>query len=148
MSEILDLGGAVVRRKMLPWLIVAALVALLGAGGSGLYFGYKSGFDSASLIFTKDQIALVEAQRDALNEKEARRRDAEARSQMVETNFLTALKNMQIVNKTYNNTVQKETEKLVYTDCKLPDSGREILMSKAKDVNAQFVGIVPAGPAK
>lgn len=84
----------------------------------------------------------------ALQEKESRRIDAEKRAQIVEKNFLTALNNIQIVNKTYNNTIQKETEKTVYTDCKLPASGREILLNKTRDINAQFIGVVPAEASK
>lgn len=141
-------GAAVVKTKMVPWLIVAALVAIMGAGGSGLFFGYKSGSESEALRMAGERQALVEAQRMALQEKEARRQEAEARSIMVEKNFLTALNNIQIVNKTYDNYITKETEKTVYTDCKLPESGREILIQKAKDINATFVGKVPGETAK
>lgn len=141
-------GAAVVRTKAVPWLIVACLIAMMGAGGSGLFFGFKSGTESEALRMAGERQALIDAQNVALQEKEARRIDAEKRAQIVEKNFLTALNNIQIVNKTYNNTIQKETEKTVYTDCRLPPSGREILLNKTRDINAQFVGGVPAEASK
>lgn len=138
MSEVVDLGAAVIRKKLLPWALLAGLIVIAGSGGSGLYFGYKSGVESTTVAFQKDQIALVSAQRDALHEKELRRQEAEERAQRVESNFLTALNNIQVINKTYNNTVTKETEKQVYIDCKLPPSGREIIVQRAKELNAQM----------
>ncbi len=144
MTDTVDIGVAIFRKKLIPWLLVACLIAVMGAGGSGLYFGYRSGFESASLAFKDDQLALVSAQRDALNEKEARRIEAEARATMVEKNFLNALNNIQVINKTYNNKVVTETTKQVYIDCKLPPSGRELLVQKAREINAQLA----AGDAK
>lgn len=55
---------------------------------------------------------------------------------------MTALSNIQIINRTYNNKVVQETEKLVYTDCKLPPSGRALLVENAREINAQLVGKV------
>ena len=139
MSDLIDLGAAVIRKKLLPWVLLSGLIVIAGAGGSGLYFGYKAGVETTTVAYQKDQIALVSAQRDALNEKELRRQEAEARAHTVEANFLTALNNIQVINKTFNNTVMKETEKQVYIDCKLPPSGREILVQKAREINAQLM---------
>lgn len=142
MSETVDIGAAIIRKKLMPWFILAALVAVMGAGGSGLYFGYKSGVDSEALRMAGERQALVEAQNVALQEKEARRIEADNRARLVEQNFMTALGNIQIINRTYNNKVVQETEKLVYTACKLPPSGRALLVEKAKEINAQLIGQV------
>lgn len=142
MSETVDIGAAIIRKKLMPWFILAALVAVMGAGGSGLYFGYKSGVDSEALRMAGERQALVEAQNVALQEKEARRIEADNRARLVEQNFMTALGNIQIINRTYNNKVVQETEKLVYTDCKLPPSGRALLVENAREINAQLVGKV------
>lgn len=141
-------GTAIFRTKAVPWLIVASLIAIMGAGGSGLFFGYKSGSESEALRMAGERQALIDAQNMALQEKEARRVDAERRAGVVEKNFLMALNNINIVNKTYNNTVTKEIERTVYTDCKLPASGRKILLDKTRDINAQFVGKVPPETSK
>lgn len=135
MSNMIDVGAAVVKRNMFPWFVLAAVLALAASGASGMYFGYEI----AAGRFAKDKLELVAAQNQALAEKEARRKEAEDRSQLIEGTFLAALKNMKVENTTNYQEVVKETEKFVYTDCKLPDSGVDLLNKHIDDVNMRLL---------
>lgn len=136
MSQVIDVVAAQAKKPMLPWIIAAFLLSVLGAGGTGLYFGavIQRGWDAA------DKIEMANAYGDAMKEREARLKELQAKGSLIEGNFLTALNGMQVVNKTYYNEVQKETEKLVYTDCKLPDSGVDLLNKHIDDVNMRLIG--------
>lgn len=139
-SQAADAIGTVSKMKMLPWVILAFLFAMACTGSTGLYFGYQYASNKLTAQAATDRENLVTAYNLALGEKEARRQEAEGRGRTVEIDFLTALQNIQVVNKTYNNEVVKETEKLVYTDCKLPASGVDLLNKHIDAVNAQFLG--------
>lgn len=136
MSQVIDVVAAQAKKPMLPWIVAAFLFAVLGAGGTGLYFGavIQRGWDAA------DKIEMANAYGDAMKEREARLKELQAKGSTIEGDFLTALKGMQVVNRTYNNEVVKETEKLVYTDCKLPDSGVDLLNKHIDDVNMRLIG--------
>ena len=136
MSQIIDAVTAPAKKAALPWIIAAFLFAIIAAGGVGMYFGYQIADAKAA----NDKLQLANAYNDAMAEREKRRLDAEARGHTVESDFLTALQNMQVVNKTYNNEIVKETEKLVYTDCKVPDSGVDLLNKHIDDVNMRLIG--------
>lgn len=139
-SKMTEALSAVVKKKMFPWVIIAFLFAMIGSGSTGLYFGYQYASNKLTAQAATDRENLVTAYNKALEEKEARRKEAEGKGRTVESDFLTALQNIQVVNKTYNNEVVKETEKLVYTDCKLPASGVDLLNRHIDAVNAQFLG--------
>lgn len=136
MSQIIDAATAPVKKAALPWIVAAVLFAILAAGGVGLYFGVviQRGWDTA------DKVAMANAYGDALKERDARLKELQAKGSTIEGSFLTALQNLQVVNKTYYNEVQKETEKVVYTDCKLPDSGVDLLNKHIDDVNMRLIG--------
>lgn len=136
MSQLIDAVTAPAKKTMLPWIVAAFLLAVVGAGGTGLYFGVviQRGWDAA------DKIEMANAYGEAMKEREARLKELQASGRMIEGNFLTALRDMQVVNKTYYNEVQKETEKVVYTDCKLPDSGVDLLNRHIDDVNLKLIG--------
>lgn len=136
MSQIIDAATAPAKKAVLPWIVAAVLFAILAAGGVGLYFGMliQRGWDA------DDKVQMANAYGDAMKERDARLKDLQASGRLIEGNFLTALQSMQVVNKTYYNEVQKETEKLVYTDCKLPDSGVDLLNKHIDDVNMRLIG--------
>lgn len=136
MSQIIDAVTAPAKKTMLPWIVAAVLFAILAAGGTGLYFGIviQRGWDAA------DKIKMANAYGDAMRERGERLKELQAKGSTIEGDFLTTLKNLQVVNKTYYNEVQKETEKLVYTDCKLPDSGVDLLNKHIDDVNMRLIG--------
>lgn len=135
-KNVFDAVTAPARKSMLPWIIAAFLFAILGSGGTGMYFGYQIADGKAS----QDKLQLASAYNDAMAEKEKRRQEAEDRGHTVEADFLTSLQNLQVVNKTYYTETQKETEKLVYTDCKVPDSGVDLLNKHIDDVNLRLIG--------
>lgn len=136
MSQIIDAATAPAKKAALPWIVAAVLFAILAAGGTGLYFGIviQRGWDAG------DKIEMANAYGKALKERDDRLKELQASGRLIEGNFLTALKGMQVVNKTYYNEVQKETEKVVYTDCKLPDSGVDLLNRHIDDVNLRLIG--------
>lgn len=57
------------------------------------------------------------------------------RRQEIAERFEKKLDSIQIVNTTINRTVQKEIEKQIYTDCKYPVTGSELINSNAKQLN-------------
>lgn len=58
---------------------------------------------------------------------EAARVEAQARADEIATRFEERLNNIRIINRTINNEVRHETEKTVYTNCVVPDTGRSLL---------------------
>lgn len=124
------------KRTLLPWLILAAVLALGATGVSGMYLGHEI----ATGRYAKEREALQTAQLDAIKAKGEALALANKRGDEVATTFLDALKNIQIVNTTINQEVRKETEKLVYTDCKLPDSGADLLKKHRDAVNLRLLG--------
>lgn len=151
MSTVSELVGDVAStaaKPMLPWLIAIGVFVLALAGLSGMYAGYEI----ANGRFAKDQLAMAAANTTALQAKDAALQAAYANSNEVSDTFLKALKSIRIVNKTFNNEVQREVQKLVYTDCKLPDSGMAILSQHISAINSKFdldnLKPVPAPPKK
>ena len=140
MSIVTDLAlgtaSSAVKRSLLPWFLVAAMLALGSAGAAGMYGGYEI----ANARYAKERAALQDAQLEALKAKGEALAEATKRGDEVAGNFLAALKDMKIVNTTINNEVRKETEKLVYTDCKLPDSGADLLKKNVDAVNLRLLG--------
>lgn len=126
----------VAKSSATPWIATAFLLAVIASGSAGAYFGYGYAEGQAA----KDKADLVSAYNEALVEKEARRKDAEDRGRKIESEFLAGLNGIQVVNKTYRTEVQKETEKLIYTDCKLPDSGVDLVNRHIDEVNLRLVG--------
>lgn len=124
---------------MLPWVIIAFLLAMSGSGTAGLYFGSQYEANKATAAAEKTRADLATAYGDALKERDARLKELQDKGGLIEGDFLSALQNMQVVNKTYYNEVQKETEKLVYTDCKLPTSGVDLLNKHIDEVNARLL---------
>ncbi|MGL4457915.1 MAG: hypothetical protein ACRCUB_05885, partial [Plesiomonas shigelloides] len=100
------------KKKALPWVFFAFILAVVGSGFAGLYFGYQYAAHKMEAKAANDKASLVTAYNLALEEKEARRKDAESHGRIVETDFLSALSNLKVVNKTYHNEVVKETQKL------------------------------------
>lgn len=123
-------------RSLLPWFILAAILALGSAGAAGMYGGYEI----ANARYAKERQALQEAQLEAITAKSEALAEATKRGDAVAIDFLAALKDMRVVNTTITNEVRKETEKLVYTDCKLPDSGADLLKKNVDAVNLRLLG--------
>lgn len=139
MSALTDLAlgtaSSATSKAILPWLCLAALLALGSAGAAGMYAGYEV----ANARYADGQKKLMEAfaeastaQKEAL--KESRRRGDEATGV-----FLKELRAMTIVNTTVNKEVQREIQRTVYTDCKLPDSGAALLIQHVEDVNLKLM---------
>lgn len=136
MSIVTDIALGTAKQSLLPWFILAGILALGSAGAAGMYGGYEI----ANARYAKDREALNTAQIDALKAKGEALEQANKRGDESAGRFLDALKGIQIVNTTITNEVRKETEKLVYTDCKLPDSGADLLKKNADAVNLRLLG--------
>lgn len=136
--------GATVTRAMLPWLLVAAGIALSATGASGLYFGamIERGRHAGEIDNLKD------AQIQALTARGEQIAEAQRISNQVSQDFYTALKNIRVVNTSITQEVRREVEKVVYTDCKLPDSGADLLKKKVDSVNLQLLSHTKGDGAK
>lgn len=117
-----------------PWIIIGCMLALTMSGVAGMYGGYEI----ASARHAKERQDLLEAQIASLSLAKDELAAAHRRSNEVSGEFLVALKDMKIVNTTINTEVKKETERLIYTDCKLPDSGTDLLRKRADEVNSRL----------
>lgn len=126
------------KRSLLPWFLVAALLALSATGVAGMYAGYSI----AAGRYAKDREAMLQAQAEAADAAQRAYEAAVKRGDEVSASFQTALDNLKVVNTTINRQVQVETQKLVYTDCKLPDSGADLLKKQVDEVNMRLLGKV------
>ena len=85
-------------------------------------------------------LGAIYAQIEALQARTDQYLEAVKRGDQVAGDFYDALRNMRVVNTTINQEVRRETEKLVYTDCRLPDSGADLLGRKVDAVNMRLIG--------
>jgi outer membrane lipoprotein-sorting protein len=76
--------------------------------------------------------AKIERQR---IEMQAKIDDEVARREEIARRFEAKLDNIKIVNTTINKTVQNEIQKQIYTDCKYPVTGSELINSNATQLN-------------
>ncbi len=136
MSEVVDAGIATVRKKMFPWFILAALIALMSAGGTGMYFGYQI----AEGENATERLELVQGFNAALTEKEARRQEAEAKSRLIEGTFLTTLRGLKGESAESMQQILEETKKAIYDTCKVPDSGVDMINNRIDQVNQRIRG--------
>lgn len=124
------------KRTFLPWLILAAVLALGATGVSGMYLGYEI----ATGRYAKEREALQTAQLEAMQAKGEALALANKRGDEVAITFLDALKGIRIVNTTINKEVHKEKEQLIYTDCNVPASGAALLHKNVDSVNMKLLG--------
>lgn len=123
-------------KPLLPWLLLAAVMGMAATGSAGLYGGYEI----ATARYQKDQITLKEAQAEALTAKNEALGQAILRGDATSGVLLAAIKDIRVVNTTIHTRVQKETEKLIYTDCKVPATGIDLLQNHIDEVNLRLVG--------
>lgn len=140
MSAITDIAlgtaSSAVKKTVLPWLFLAAILALGTSGAAGMYAGYEI----SNARHAADREALLATQLEAMAMSKEALKVAITNGNQVAGEFLEALKGIQIVNTTINNEVRKETEKVIYTDCKLPDSGADLLKRNRDSVNLRLLG--------
>ena len=87
----------------------------------------------------------VEAQRKASIEAAYKERDdAQARANEIALRFETKLSKLRIVNRTINNEVRHETEKLVYRDCLVP-AGGVLLVNRSVSETNSAASYIPSG---
>lgn len=132
----MNLLGLAITKQTFPWLMLAAVLALGLTGAAGVHIGRLL----SDAEHARDRQALQDAQLEALTLSKDALKQAVANSAQVSGEFLVALKGIQIVNTTITNEVRKETEKLIYTDCKLPDSGADLLKRNRDSVNLRLLG--------
>jgi hypothetical protein len=131
-----SLIGATVSKSATPWILLAIVLGLFTAGATGAYLGYQYGTGKAA----EDKSKMLAAYNEALTQAELRRKDAESKGNQIVNDFVSRLDNLKVVNKTYNNNLKTETQKLVYTDCKLPDSGVDLLNKHINEANLILIG--------
>ena len=113
-----------------------AVVAIFGMGALSGWAG-RGHWDEGEIANIKLEVAQREAAAVALVDEEKRRSEEWA------GRFETKLANLRIVNRTINNEVRRETEKTVYTDCVVPESGVLLIRKSIDQANAAAAGVVP-----
>lgn len=142
MSAVDDVVKAGVSRFALPWLgsvgwpwLIAALVMVVsGTGVAGLYFGaqIERGRTAGTLL------AIQNAHIETLKVRTDQYLGAISRGDEIANRFENSLKALRIENKTFNTEVVREVEKQVYIDCKVPQSGMDLLKRRIEAANAQI----------
>lgn len=132
----MNLLGLIFTKQTFPWLILAAVLALGLTGAAGVHIGRQL----SDAEHAKDREALQASQLEAMTISKDALKLAVANSAQVSGEFMLALRGIQIVNTTITQEVRKETEKLIYTDCKLPDSGADLLKRNRDSVNLRLLG--------
>ena len=127
---------ATAKSKLLPWALLIVLLLIVISGLVGLYFGYHY----AKGEYSADKAAMLTAYNTALEESQARRKEQEDKGNLIAKDFMGKLAGIKVVNNNYHTTLQKETEKLVYTDCKVPDSGIDLLNKHIEESNMVLLG--------
>lgn len=128
----------------LPWILAGWAISLLIAATSGMYGGYEI----ANARYQKEVVELKDAHIQALQDRTDQYLEAVRRGDQVSNDFFDALRNMKVVNTSITQEVRKEVEKLVYTDCRLPDSGVDLLKKKVDSVNMRLLSAGDAPGAK
>lgn len=136
MSIVTEIATAGVKKSLTPWFVAAAVLALATTGTAGMYAGamIERGRHADEITALKDEQLRSMALATQLWQQ------AQSRSNEVSTRFEAALREIKIENKTFVQEVQRETEKLVYTDCRLPDSGVDLLKKQVDAANMRLLG--------
>lgn len=115
--------------------IAIIAVALYGAGFGSAWKIEEWRYDAAEAAHV-----VAQAQAQAAADK---------RADEIADRFEKKLDNLKITNTTINRDVTHELQTRVYSDCKLPESGRVLLNTYADDVNSAlgFAPVVSATPA-
>lgn len=116
------------------WMLIAILLsALFGASGAWHVASWKHDSEEKAQV-----VAALQAQE-----------RAEKRADEISNKFMSKIDNLKIVNTTINSKVQHELETRVYSDCKLPESGRLLINESADAANDAlgFPRTMPASPA-
>ena len=105
----------------------------MGAGGSGIYFGYQA----ATSEYNAERAELIEQQKTALEEKERQRMELERRSFEVQTGFIASLEALRNSYPALQRAVVDEVRNEIYTTCVVPVSGQNLLRENIKKANAR-----------
>lgn len=132
-------ASSTVNRALFSWVIAAGVLALSIVGVSGTYIGYQI----ASARGARAIADIKNAQIEALKDRARLYEDAVKRSDQASSEFFSALKSARAANRTITTEVRQEVEKLVYADCKVPDSGAELLRRKVEQANSRLIGGAP-----
>lgn len=125
-----------ISKALSPWLIVASVLAISVTGVAGMYAGYEI----ANARHARAVSELKDAQIAALKARTDQYLEAVSRGDQVAGDFYDALRNIKVVNTSITQEVRREVEKLVYTDCRLPDSGADLLSKKVDEINMRLLG--------
>lgn len=117
--------------KMLPWAMVAFMTTIIISGLIGLTIGYNM----AENGFQEERLQQVKMQNQALDEKDARLRDALSRNQQLEAEFLASIDELNANYKQLSAQMADELKQEVYTQCHVPETGHELLKRRVSEAN-------------
>lgn len=118
------------------WFVASAVLVLACAGGAGMWGGYEI----ASSRYSRTISEIKDAHIDALEAKNELLLAEQRRGNEIAQDFLDRLSNIRIENRTFNQQVRVEREKLVYTDCVVPESGVDLLNRHIDATNLRLIG--------
>lgn len=141
-TEVDQLAVAAAKRWVLPWLgsvavpwiLLVLVMAAAGIGGVSMYLGYEI----AAGRHARDMAQVKESQIQALKIRTDQYLGAVDRGNEIADKFERALSNIRIENKTFKTEILKETQQQVYIDCKVPESGTELLRKRIEAANARI----------
>jgi hypothetical protein len=113
--------------------VYVAIAALLAAVSGSFFYGQHTQKLADDEVFNKERVALQQK----IDTEQQRREE-------ISSKFETKLDNIKVVNTTINKTVKQELQKQIYTDCKLPDTGVDLINSNADQLNAVRHGTASA----
>lgn len=137
LADILD-HGTILMASRLPWMIAGGTLALAMTAAAGMYGGYEI----ASARYFREQQEIKDAHISALEAKNALILVEQRNANRISDEFLAALGNIKIENRTYNQEIRTETVKEIYTDCMLPDSGADMYDRHIEAGNLRLLGRV------
>ncbi|EJG5414289.1 hypothetical protein NAD41_000890 [Salmonella enterica] len=118
-------------RAIMPWVFCGFMVIIFISGAIGLFIGYNV----AENRFAEDKLALVATQTKALAERDRLRVVAEERNARLETQFLAQVDELSENYKLLATELREELKSEIYTQCRVPLSGTELLRKSVNEAN-------------
>ncbi|EKK5568147.1 hypothetical protein PN823_004569 [Enterobacter hormaechei] len=113
--------------------IIGILALALVSGFSGLFIGYNV----ADNRFQEARLHMIAIQNQALAAKDAHIHQLTERNMALTNSFLDKLDTLSSSYDTFALKMQNELKQAIYTQCKVPHTGRELLKERVKEANKQ-----------
>ncbi|EHS7647143.1 hypothetical protein KWH26_003753 [Salmonella enterica] len=113
--------------------VIGILALAMVSGFSGLFIGYNV----ADNRFQEARLHMVASQNQALAAKDAHIHQLTERNMALTNSFLDKLDLLSHSYDSFTLKMQNELKQAIYTQCKVPNSGRDLLKERVKEANSQ-----------